>query len=89
MGCHFLTILHKDADKAHGIRSVSEAAGFDLGRLSVFGDNYNDIGMFELANKAVAVANAQEGVKEKADIVLPHTNDEDGVARYLEGLKDV
>jgi len=88
MGCHFLTILHKDADKAHGIRSVSEAAGFDLEKLTVFGDNYNDIGMFELANKAVAVANAQEGVKEKADIVLPHTNDEDAVARFLEGLQD-
>jgi len=88
MGCHFLTILHKDADKAHGIRSVSEAAGFDLEKLTVFGDNYNDIGMFALANKAVAVANAQEGVKEKADIVLPHTNDEDAVAHYLEGLKD-
>jgi len=87
MGCHFLTILHKDADKAHGIRSVSEAADFDLNRLTVFGDNYNDIGMFELANTAVAVANAQEGVKQKADIVLEHSNDEDGVARYLEGLK--
>jgi hydroxymethylpyrimidine pyrophosphatase-like HAD family hydrolase len=88
MGCHFLTILHKDADKAHGIQSVSEAAGFDLKRLSVFGDNYNDIGMFALANRAIAVANAQEGVKAKADIVLPHSNDEDGVARYLEGLKN-
>jgi hypothetical protein len=44
--------------------------------------------MFELANKAVAVANAQDGVKKKADIVLPHTNDEDGVARYLETLQD-
>ena len=88
MGCHFLTILHKDADKANGIKSVSEVAGFDLERLTVFGDNYNDIGMFALANKAVAVANAQEGVKAKADIVLPHTNDEDGVARYLESLKN-
>ncbi len=88
MGCYFLTILHKNADKSHGIRSVSEAVGFDLGKLTVFGDNYNDIGMFELANSAVAVANAQEGVKEKADIVLPHTNDEDGVARYLEALKN-
>ena len=88
MGCYFLTILHKDADKAHGIRSVSEAAGFDLQKLTVFGDNLNDIGMFELANTSVAVANAQEDVKEKADIVLPHSNDEDAVARYLEGLKN-
>ncbi|HFB53485.1 MAG TPA: HAD-IIB family hydrolase [Sulfurimonas autotrophica] len=88
MGCYFLTILHKDADKSHGIRSVSEAAGFDLDKLTVFGDNFNDIGMFELANTSVAVANAQDGVKEKADIVLPHSNDEDAVARYLEGLKN-
>jgi Cof subfamily protein (haloacid dehalogenase superfamily) len=88
MGCHFLTILHKDADKSHGIKSVSEAVGFDLEKLTVFGDNFNDIGMFELANTSVAVANAQEGVKARADIVLAHTNDEDGVAKYLEGLQN-
>jgi 5-amino-6-(5-phospho-D-ribitylamino)uracil phosphatase len=88
VGCYFLTILHKNADKAHGIKSVSEHLGFDLNKLTVFGDNFNDIGMFELAAKAVAMANAQDGVKEKADITLAHTNDEDGVARYLESLKN-
>ncbi len=87
VGCYFLTILHKDADKSHGIRSVSEYVGFDLGKLTVFGDNFNDIGMFELAGVSVAVANAQEGVKKSAKVVLPHTNDEDAVARYLETLK--
>ena len=86
VGCYFLTILHKDADKSHGIKSVSEYVGFDLKNLTVFGDNFNDIGMFELANTAIAVANAQEGVKEKANIVLKHSNDEDGVAKYLEKL---
>lgn len=86
MGCYFLTLLHKDADKSHGIQSISEYMGFDLGKLTVFGDNYNDIGMFDLAGVAVAVHNAQEGVKEKAHIKLPHTNDEDAVARYLERL---
>ena len=88
IGCYFLTILHKDADKSHGIRSVSEYVGFDLEKLTVFGDNFNDIGMFDLAGISVAMRNAQTGVKEKAKIVLPHTNDEDGVARYLEGLKN-
>ena len=88
MGCHYLTLLHPDADKSHGIQSVSEAVGFDLQKLTVFGDNYNDIGMFALANISVAVANAQDGVKKEADIVLPHTNDEDGVARYLQGIKN-
>ncbi|MFT7860991.1 MAG: HAD-IIB family hydrolase [Sulfurimonas sp.] len=88
MGCYFLTILHKDADKAHGIQSVSEALRFDLSRLSVFGDNLNDIGMFDLANISVAVANAHNDVKTKAKVILDHSNDEDGVARYLEGLRD-
>ncbi len=86
VGCYFLTILHKDADKSHGIRSVQEYCDFDLKCLTVFGDNLNDLGMFELANTSVAVANAHKEIKEQADIVLRHTNDEDGVARYLAGV---
>ena len=86
VGCYFLTILHKDSDKSHGIKSVSEYVGFDLSKLTVFGDNFNDVGMFKLAGNAVAVANAQEGVKKLADIVLPHTNDEDAVAKYLKSV---
>ncbi|MFA6192781.1 MAG: HAD-IIB family hydrolase [Sulfurimonas sp.] len=86
VGCWFLTVLHKNADKSHGILSVSEQSNFELSNLTVFGDNFNDLGMFELANTAVAVANAQEEVKKFADIVLPYTNDEDGVAKYLEGV---
>ncbi len=87
VGCYFLTILHPDADKAHGIKSVSEYHGFDLDKLTVFGDNFNDIGMFALAGTSVAMANAQPEVKDLADIVLQHTNDEDGVAKYLEALR--
>lgn len=88
VGCYFLTLLHKDADKSHGITSVSEYMGFDLKKLTVFGDNFNDVGMFELSGISVAVANAQAGVKDLAKIVLQHTNDEDGVANYLKGLRN-
>lgn len=86
VGCYFLTILHKDADKSHGIKSVSEYVDFDLSKLTVFGDNLNDLGMFELAGSSVAVANAHDEVKRAADIVLEHTNDEDAVAKYLKGI---
>jgi len=88
VGCFFLTILHKDADKSHGIQSVSEYVGFDLQKLTVFGDNFNDVGMFALAGTSVAVDNAQEGVKHLATVVSPFTNEEDSVAKYLESLKD-
>ncbi|MEA1918386.1 MAG: HAD-IIB family hydrolase [Campylobacterota bacterium] len=84
--CYFLTILHKDADKSHGIQSVSEYCGFDTKNLTVFGDNLNDLGMFQLAGTSVAVANSHEKLKKHATIVSNHTNDEDAVAKYLEGL---
>lgn len=87
VGCYFLTLLHKDADKSHGIKRVSEYMGFHLQNLTVFGDNFNDLGMFALAGTSVAVANAHKDVKNKADVVLPYTNDEDSVAHYLEELR--
>jgi len=87
VGCYFLTILHKDADKSHGIQSVSEYLGFDLKNLTVFGDNFNDMGMFELAGTSVAVANAQPELKDMASYVSTYTHEEDAVARYLEGIK--
>ena len=87
VGCYFLTILHPDADKSHGIVTLSEYSGFEMSDLSVFGDNLNDLGMFKLAGISVAVANAHEEVKSMANVILPFTNDEDGVAKYLEGLQ--
>lgn len=86
-GCYFLTILHANADKSHGIQTVSEYVGFDLEKLTVFGDNFNDMGMFSLAGTSVAMLNAQPEVKDMADIVLKYNNDEDGVAKYLQGLQ--
>jgi hydroxymethylpyrimidine pyrophosphatase-like HAD family hydrolase len=61
--------------------------GIDKRDVVVFGDNLNDIGMFEWAGKSIAVKNALDEVKEKADIILPYTNDEDAVAKYLKEIK--
>ncbi len=84
LGCYFLTILHKDSDKAHGIESVCEYSGLDIDKLTVFGDNLNDLGMFQLAKTSVAVANSHEKLKKHATVISKYTNDEDAVARYLE-----
>lgn len=86
IGCYFLTILHADADKAHGLQKVNEYLNIDLEHYTVFGDNLNDIGMFELAGTSMAVANAHEDVKKIATHVSKHTNDEDAVAKYLDSI---
>jgi Cof subfamily protein (haloacid dehalogenase superfamily) len=82
-GGWFLTLLHPEGDKSHALQKVMEYLGRDPADVTVFGDSVNDIGMFNLAGTSVAVANALDEVKKVASVVLPHTNDEDGVARYL------
>jgi Cof subfamily protein (haloacid dehalogenase superfamily) len=82
-GGYFLTLLHPHGDKAHALVKVMEYLERDTKDVTVFGDSVNDIGMFKLAGTAVAVSNALDEVKAVADIVLPHSNDEDAVAKYL------
>ena len=79
----FLTILHPEGDKAHALEKVMDYLDRDSADVTVFGDSVNDIGMFKLAGTSVAVSNALDEVKAMADVVLPHSNDEDGVAKYL------
>jgi len=79
----FLTVLHPDGDKAHALHKVAEYVGKHTSDITVFGDSINDIGMFKLAGTSIAVSNALSEVKEIADIILPHSNDEDAVAKYL------
>lgn len=88
-GGYFLTLLHPEGDKAHALQKVMDYLERDPQNITVFGDSINDIGMFKLAETAVAVSNALDEVKAVANVVLPHSNDEDGVARYLETVNAV
>jgi len=86
MNCYFLTVLHPLGDKAHALKELEDIMDAEAKDVTVFGDSLNDMGMFEWAGTSVAVKNALEEVKQKADIILPFTNDEDAVARYLDGV---
>lgn len=79
----YLEIFSHKASKANGIRFIRENYGFD--KVVAFGDNLNDLPMFEQADTKIAVGNAREEVKKAADIVIG-TNDNDGVAEYLANL---
>ena len=50
-----------------------------------FGDNENDLGMFEYAGYGVAMGNAIEKLKEKANYVTLSNND-DGIAYAIEKM---
>jgi len=86
-GGYFLTLLHPEGDKAHAMQKVMEYLGRAHEDITVFGDSVNDLGMFKLAGTSVAVSNALDEVKAVADLVLPHSNDEDAVAKYLKSIR--
>ncbi|MDE6271783.1 MAG: Cof-type HAD-IIB family hydrolase [Muribaculaceae bacterium] len=70
----------QEASKRNGIRLLREMTGAD--RIVVFGDNRNDLPMFEEADLAVAVSNALPEVKDKADLVIGN-HDENAVAAFI------
>ncbi len=76
---YFLEAFSAKANKKAGIELLRKM-GYD--KIVAFGDNYNDLGMFEAADLSVAVGNACLDVKNAADIVIDKNSD-DGVAKFL------
>ncbi|GAA0810831.1 HAD family hydrolase [Spirilliplanes yamanashiensis] len=85
-GLDFLEITPPGVDKGTGLAVVTQSLGVDPADVLVFGDMPNDLPMFAWAGWGrVAVANAHTEVRAAAD-ELTLTNDEDGVAVYLDRL---
>jgi Cof subfamily protein (haloacid dehalogenase superfamily) len=79
---YFLEVSHPQANKGDGLRLLAQQLRLDLGKFTVFGDNLNDLEMFELAGTKLAVANAHADLKRLASMVIGG-NDDDGVAAYI------
>ncbi len=80
VGIYILEVYALGVSKASAVLDLKERLG--ASRLVAFGDNLNDLPLLEVADVAVAVANAQPRVKAAADIVIgPNYND--SVARYI------
>ena len=73
----------KTATKENAILEISAVCGVSTEEMIAFGDDYADIGMLELCGKGIAMGNAIDEVKAKADLVIG-SNDEEGIAEYLE-----
>jgi Cof subfamily protein (haloacid dehalogenase superfamily) len=80
---YFLEFSHPMANKKDGLRLWAKNMNVSTEDIVIFGDNLNDIGLFEIAGYKVAVNNAQERIKELSDEIIG-SNDEDGVAKYIQ-----
>ncbi len=79
----FLELVPLGIDKAQSLSVLLQRIGGSKEEMIAFGDGFNDLSMIEFAGIGVAMANAQDEVKSRADIVAL-SNDEDGVADYIE-----
>lgn len=77
----WLEIMPKETSKSNAIKQLQELMNCE--RLVVFGDGKNDIDMFQLADEGYAVQNANDDLKKYATAIIL-SNDDDGVAKWLE-----
>lgn len=78
---YFLEVFSSNANKSNGVKYIKDYYKAD--KVVAFGDNINDIEMLQLSDKAIAVENAVERLKDIADEIIGKSY-EDGVVKYLE-----
>lgn len=78
-------IFVEPTDKAVGIRKVMDHFGADYSDAVVFGDALNDMSMFIDGWTKVAMGNAVDAIKERADYITTDV-EEDGIYNACEAL---
>jgi Cof subfamily protein (haloacid dehalogenase superfamily) len=81
---YFLEILPPQADKGVALAWVASQLGIDREAVMAIGDSMNDEAMIRWAGIGVAMSNGDDRVKGIADAVTDKSNDDDGVADFLE-----
>lgn len=76
-------IIPASCSKGNAVRSVLEYFSISADQSMAFGDGLNDVPMLEAVGCGVAMENAGDEVKEKADATAPDVN-VDGVALFLQ-----
>ena len=78
-----LEICSSNASKGHAVKTLRTMMGG--GEFTAFGDSRNDIPLFQACDRAFAVENACEELKQMADGILLE-NERDGVAEYIKTI---
>jgi Cof subfamily protein (haloacid dehalogenase superfamily) len=81
----FLEVMNSRVSKGRGLRVALEKRGLKPSQVMAFGDEENDLPLFEDAAFSVAPSNAKETVRQAADLTIG-SNAEESVAVFLEGF---
>ncbi len=84
-GIWFTNVNRPGATKGSALLAATEHLGVDPDAVAAIGDAANDASMFAVAGTAIAMAQAEPGIREAAHLVT-RSVDEDGVAVALDAL---
>ncbi len=79
----YIDVMKEGCSKKNAIYILADKLGIKKEEIIVMGDGGNDISMFECAGLKIAMENAEEHLKEKADFVTA-SNNNDGVAKAIQ-----
>jgi Cof subfamily protein (haloacid dehalogenase superfamily) len=77
-------VMKEGITKAYALQRLSESLGIKREEIAAIGDQHNDIDLIEYAGLGIAVANAEDALKEKADVVTTASNNQDAVSEAIE-----
>lgn len=78
-----IEITAKNGSKGFAILDIAERLGIDKENIWSFGNHGNDISMFKISGRSIAVKNSVDKLKALATDITD-SNNNDGVAKYLE-----
>jgi len=81
----FLEFANPGVSKGVGLQVVADLLGFTPATTVAFGDGENDVELLDWADYAVAVENAHDAVKARANLIAPSV-EEEGVAQVIEAF---
>jgi Cof subfamily protein (haloacid dehalogenase superfamily) len=76
-------VTNRNYSKATAVAKIAEYYGLSLQQTMTVGDSLNDLPMIEAAGLGIAVSNAEDSLKEKADVTLDVSNDEDAIGEII------
>jgi Cof subfamily protein (haloacid dehalogenase superfamily) len=81
---YFLEILPENCQKGSALAKVAEFVNVPRESIIAIGDSMNDEAMIRWAGVGVCMQNGGEQIKAIADMITRKTNDDDGVALFIE-----
>ena len=82
----FYEMLPEGVSKGSALEEYRKLPGFEEFTFVSVGDFDNDIEMIKAADLGACPANAEDSVREKADLILTRTNDEGAVAELIDEI---